>query len=106
PIFTHAVARLRRVDEGAGALTDDLELVDRVGTLEVRRDQHGAVALLLEPVRQLARERRLAGALEAGQHDDGGRPLRELDATGLPAQDLDELRVHDLDDLLTRVEGL
>ncbi len=37
-----AVARLGREDLDAGALADDLELVDRVGALEVRGDQQRA----------------------------------------------------------------
>jgi len=64
------------------------------------------VALGLQPLRELARERRLAGALEAGQHDDRRRVLRVPDEPGLAAEDVDELLVDDLDDLLGRVQRL
>ena len=101
-----AVAGLGCVGEGAGALADDLELVDGIGPLEVGGDEHRPVALGLEPVGELAGERRLARALESGEHDHGRRALGELQATGLPAEDPDELVVDDLDDLLAGVERL
>ncbi len=100
------VAPLGRVDRDPGALADDLELGDRVRALEVGRDEHRGVPLVLEPGRELAGERRLAGALEAGEHDDRRGLLGEPDAAGLAAEDADELLVDDLDDLLGRVERL
>ncbi len=99
-----AVAGLGCEDGDPGALTVDLELVDRVGPLQVGRDEQRADALLLEPQRELGRERRLAGTLEAGQHDHGRRGLREAQPAGLAAEDRDQLLVDDLDDLLRRVE--
>ena len=65
-----AVAGLGREDRYADALAVDLELVDRVGPLQVAGDQQRALALLLEPERELGGERRLAGALETGEQDD------------------------------------
>jgi hypothetical protein len=56
--------------------------------------------------RELARERGLAGTLEASEHDDGRRGLRELQPALLAAEDLHELLVDDLHDLLGRVERL
>ena len=99
-----AVARLGGEHLDAGPLAVDLELVDGVGALEVGGDQQRAVALLLEPQRELGGQRRLAGALEAGQHDHRRRGLREAQPAGLAAEDRDELLVDDLDDLLGGVE--
>ena len=90
----------------AGPLAVDLELVDRVGPLQVGGDQQRALALLLEPQRQLGRERRLAGALEPGEHDHRRRGLGEPQPAGLAAEDGDELLVDDLDDLLGGVQRL
>ena len=59
-----------------------------------------------EPLGELAREGRLTGTLEAGEHDDGRRLLGELEATLLAAEDRDELVVDDLHDLLGGVQGL
>ena len=101
-----AVARLGRPDRDAGLLADDLQLRDGVRALEVGRDQQRGVALLGEPLRELAREGRLSGALEAREHDDGRRLLRELEAALLPAEDADQLLVDDLHDLLGRVQRL
>ena len=99
-----AVAGLGREDGHADALAVDLELVDGVGALEVGGDQHRGLALLLEPQRELGGQRRLAGALEAGQHDDGRAGLGVAQPAGLAAEDRDELVVDDLDDLLGGVQ--
>ncbi len=64
------------------------------------------MAVLREPLGELAGEGRLAGALQAGEHDDGRRTLGELEAALLAAEDRDELLVDDLHDLLGRVERL
>ena len=77
------VAALGREDRHAGPLADDLELGDGVRALQVGGDEDRGVALVLEPAGQLAGERRLAGALQAGEHDHGRRVLRELDAPRL-----------------------
>src|SRR5690606_1519151 len=87
-------------------LTHDLQLRDGVGTLKVGCDEQGRVPLLLEPLREFARERRLTRTLEPREHDDGRRLLRELELALLSAEDADELLVDDLHDLLGRVEGL
>ena len=62
--------------------------------------------VLLEQLRELAREGRLSGALQAREHDDGRRVLGELQSALLAAEDRDELLVDDLHDLLGRVERL
>ena len=79
---------------------------DRVGALQVGRDEQRRVPLLLQPAAELAGEGRLTGALQAGEHDDGRRVLGEGERAGLAAEDRDELLVDDLDDLLRRVERL
>ncbi len=97
-------AGVRREHGRAGALTDDLQLADGAGTLEVTRDEQRRVALILQPLGQLAGEGGLTGALQTGQHDHGRRRLRELQASRLTTEDADEFLVDDLDDLLRRVE--
>ena len=87
-----AVPRLRRVGRHAGALADDGQLVDRVGALQVARHEQRRVALRSQPVGQLAGQRRLAGTLQAGQHDHRRRLLGELKTTGLAAEDRDQSR--------------
>ncbi len=98
------VARLRAVEGHAGALGDHLELVDRVGALEVAGDQQRGVLLLLQPVAELAREGGLTGTLQTGEHDDRRAALGEPHPAGLATEDRDELLVDDLDDLLGRVQ--
>ena len=67
----------------AGLLRDDVQLLDRRRTLHVGRHQQRMLALLRQPLRQLARRRRLAGALQPEQQDDA-RPLRSS-AGGRPS---------------------
>ena len=55
---------------------------------------------------QLAGQRGLPGALQAREHDHGRRVLGEGQPPLLAAEDGDQLVVDDLDDLLSRVEGL
>ena len=50
-----AAARLGAEDRDAGLLADDLQLLHRVGSLQVGRDQHRLVALVLEPTTELRR---------------------------------------------------
>jgi hypothetical protein len=100
----HPVARLGRERGHARALADDLQLVDRVGPLQVARHEQRRVALALEPRPELAREGGLAGALQAREHDHARRLLGQPQPPRLAAEDPDELLVDDLDDLLRRVE--
>ncbi len=100
----HAIARGGREHRHAGALAEHLELLHRVGPLQVAGDEQRGVALLLQPQRELAGERRLTGPLEAREHDHGRRGLGEPQPPRLAAEDGDELLVDDLDDLLGRVQ--
>ena len=102
----HAIAGLGGEHLDARPLTDDLELVDGIGALEVGRNEQRRVALVLEVLGKLAGECRFTGALEAREHDDGRRVFRELEPAGRTAENLHKFGVHDLDDLLRGVEGL
>ena len=102
----HPIAGFGRPHVDSGALSNDAQLGDGVGALQVGGDQQNASALLAQPAAELAGQRRLAGALEAGEHDDRGTPVGPVDLAGLPAEDFDELVIDDLDDLLGGVEGL
>ena len=90
----------------AGALTDNLELLDGVGALEVGGDEQDGLALLAQPLTQLSGERGLTGTLEAGEHEDGGAGLCEGQLTRGATEDLNEFLMHDGDDLLARVKRL
>src|SRR5581483_5666138 len=85
------------VEEGVGLLRERLELLVGGGAVHVGRDEADLEPLLAEPLPQLARGGGLALAVEADHHD--GLLLAWLD---LPrgAEDLDQLLVHDLDDVL------
>ena len=102
--IAHAVAGLGCEDMDPGPLPHDLQLVDRVGALQVTGDQQRTVLLGLQPARQLPCEGGLSSTLKTGEHDDGRRFLGEPDGAGLPTQDLDELLIDDLDDLLRGIE--
>ena len=97
---------LRRVDGHADLLAQHAQLLDRRRALEVGANEQHVAALRLEPAGQLAAVGGLAGSLEAGHQDDRGRLRVELDAQRLAAERRDQLGVHDLDDLLRRVEDL
>jgi len=104
--ITDTVAGFGCEDVDLRLTTHDLQLRDSVGALEVTRDEQRGVALVLEPAAELAGERGLAGTLEPGQQDHRRWRLRQSEATRLPTEDAHELFVHDLDDLLRRVQGL
>ena len=80
--------------------SERLELLDRGRALQVAGHERGLQALLDEQVRELAGGRRLAGALQAAEEDDGRRlgGERELRARG--SEQLGQLLVDDLHDLL------
>ncbi len=77
-----ADAGVRREHRHAGALGDDGELGHGVGALEVGRDEQRRVPLRAQVQRELAGERRLPGALQAREHDDGRRVLGQRAAGG------------------------
>jgi hypothetical protein len=101
----HRIHHARRiVDADAGFLRDHVQLLNRGGTLHVRRHQQGVFALLLQPRRQLARRRRLARALETEHQDDARPRRRRLQTPFGVAEERHHLVADDLDDFLRRTE--
>ena len=60
--------------------------------------------LLLQMNGELASQGRLASTLKTGQQDDGRPGFRVDEAGSLATEDGDQFLVHDLDDLLSRIE--
>ena len=81
------------------------QLLDRGRALQVGGDEQHAEALALEHPRELPGGGRLSGALQAREHHDRRRLRAHLELAGHPAERVDELLVHDLDDLLRRGSG-
>ena len=79
---THAVTRLGGPHLDAGALADDLELLDGVGALEVGGHEEDGLAFLAQPLAELSGQGGLTGTLKAGEHKDGGTGLRESQFAG------------------------
>ena len=98
----HLSGRIVHAHAETGLLRDDVQLLNGRRPLDVGRHEQRVLALLGQPLRQLARGRRLAGALQTQQQDDA-RPLvaRLQSAFGI-AEERDHLVADDLDDLLRR----
>ena len=98
--------RVRRaafvVDGYVDLLAEGDELLDGGRALHVGGHEQGAVALLLEEGGQLGGSGRLAGALEAGHHDDRRRGARGGEVLLRAAEDGGELFLNDVDDGLGR----
>ena len=88
------------VELGLDGFGDDFELLAGGGAVDVDGDEHGAVAALFEPGRELAGGGGFAGALQAGHENDRGRLRGEFEAGRVFAEEGDELVANDLDDLL------
>ena len=100
-----AFADFAFVNVGLDRLGDNFELLARSGAIDVHRNQQRAMPTLLQPVRQFAGRRGLAGTLQA-RHQDYGRRLRgEFELGGVPAQSLDQFVAQNLDDLFARRKG-
>jgi hypothetical protein len=84
---------------------NDLQLVNGIRALKIGGDKQRGVTLALELECELSRKRCLAGTLQAGKQDHGRRILCLAQSSGLAAENCDELFVHDLDDLLSRIQG-
>ena len=78
-VAVFGLADLAFVDMRADGLGDDLQLLARGGTVDVDRDEHGAVSALFEPSGEFAGGGGFTGTLQAGHEDDGGRLRCELD---------------------------
>ena len=93
------------VDLDADLAAEDLQLVDGRRTVDVaRNEQHLPALLRLDVGRELAREGRLARALETGDENDGRRPF-EADVRGRAAHELGQLVAHDLGEHLSGFHG-
>ena len=88
------------VEFGLNGFCDNFELLAGGGTIDVDRDEHGAVTTLFEPGGELAAGGGFAGALQAGHENDGGRLRGKFEAGGVFAEEGDQLVANDLDDLL------
>ncbi len=92
----------------------DLDLFPELAELLLRRraarvergQQHLAALPLGQPLGDLGRGGRLAGALQADHHDDDGRRRIEVDRLAIGAQHLDQLVMDDLDDHLAGLDRL
>jgi len=81
---------------GAGLARHGLELLDGGRTVDVGRDgQHLLLALFDQVLGELGGRRRLAGALQAGHQDDGGRLGGKVDVGHTLAHGRREFLVHD-----------
>src|SRR5436190_2242357 len=88
PVDANAMAR--RAEHGHVHLSAQrAQLLDGGGALEVGADEQRIAALLLEPTGELARVRRLAGALEARHQHDCRRTRGVGDADRLATERLD-----------------
>src|SRR5205807_1335705 len=83
-----------------------LELVDRRGTLEVRRHERRRSSFFAQQQRQLGRGSGLAGALQPGEEDHGRRAPRENQLRAARAHQRRQLLVDGLHDLLARRDAL
>ena len=73
------IARWLGIDGDIELLANLLQLLHGGGPLHVGGDHARLLAVLAEPVGQLGRLGGLAGALQADEHEDGGRRSSELD---------------------------
>ena len=89
----------QRVDAGLLAEHAQLLLCSRAPRVE-RRHQHFLLVAVGEPLGDLRRRRRLAGALQADHHHGDGRGGVQIDGGAVRAEHGDELVVDDLDDHL------
>ncbi len=101
-----AVAGLGRVDLTPARSPSDLQLLDRVGALQVGGDQQRLVALALEPAASFPASVVLPDPCRPASMMTVGGSLANCSRAGLAAEDVDQLLVDDLDDLLGRVERL
>src|SRR5438874_408192 len=102
----HRVGPILAVDGHLDLATELLELVDRGGSLEIRRDERRRAAFLAQEQGELRRGRRLAGALQPGEQDHGRQPAGEDELRAAGAHQRRQLLVHGLHDLLARRDAL
>ena len=90
----------RIVNAHARLLSDDGQLLNRRRALHVGGDEHGMLALLRQPLRELARRGRLARALQPEHQHDAGPLARRLQSPFGAPEERDHLVADDLDDFL------
>jgi hypothetical protein len=100
------VGRAPLVDGHLQRLAERLQLLDGGGPVDVAGDQRGRALLLGQQASQLSAGGGLAGALQAGHQDHGGRAVRERELGAGLAHKAGQLLVHDLDDLLAGGEAV
>ncbi|PRQ07407.1 hypothetical protein ENSA7_28710 [Enhygromyxa salina] len=84
----------------AKPLAQHLQLVDRGGAVDVGRDQHDRVTVLLQLARELAGRGGLTRALQPDHHDPGDALARAGERGVDRAHQLDERVVADLDEVI------
>ena len=82
------------------------QLVHGSGARRIRGDEKGQAITLLKMQGQFAGNGGLAGALKAGEKDDGGWLRDQIDSCRRCAEQADEFAVDDPDHLLTRGQAL
>ena len=104
----HPVAGLRGKYRYPGLLCDNLQLRNRVGTLQVGGDQQNFLVLGAKPLAQLARQGSFTSTLQTHQHKNRGSFAGpgKLQFPGFPTQHRHQFIVDDFYDLLGRVQRL
>ena len=97
---------IRRVHRHVELSPEHGQLLDGRRSLQVRRHEHHAAALFLDLAGELRAGGRLAGALQAAEHEDRRLAVLEVERVVHGPHQIDELAVHDADELLRRVERL
>ncbi len=102
------IARWLGIDGNIELLANLLQLLHGGGPLHIGGDDARLLAVLAEPVGQLARLGGLTGALQTDEHEDGGRRSGELNLAAailLAAEHGDQFLVDEAKDLLRRCDA-
>ena len=97
---------VRHMHRHADLPAEHRQLLDGRRSLQVGSHEHHASSLLLDPLRQLAAGGRLARALQAAKHQDGGLARLQVERVVHRPHEVDQFLVHDADELLGRIERL
>ena len=93
------------VNRAANLFTDDFQLLDSRGTLEVGSNENRRKVLLLQHFGQLAAGRGLTTTLQTTHHDDGDPTVLQRQVV-IACHEVDQSLVYDLDDLLVGLQRL
>ena len=102
--IANTITGLRCPHLNARTLTDDLQLTNCIGALEVRSNEQDRLAFFAQPLSQLSGQSRLTCTLQTSEHKDGGTTLSEVEFSGFTAKNLNQFIVNDSNDLLTRIK--